>query len=72
MADSGMTSYDTALELPVGFGVSYRRARLLLDCRATGRLVSDQELVLSSAPGSPMTYAAMHTLGVTASLGYQF
>jgi hypothetical protein len=73
MADSGMTSYDTAFEIPMGVGVTYRRARLLFDCRATGRLVTAQELVLSSAPGAPMaTYAAMHTLGVTASLGYQF
>jgi hypothetical protein len=72
MADSGMNPRDDVLVFPMGLGVAYYRGSLIVDVRATGRLVSQPDLVLAVDNPLGRSYAAMHTFGISAGLGVEF
>jgi len=65
---SDVEDRDNVLEVPVGVGLAYRYAGLVLDLRGELRLVSDSDLIRASSADSP----SMHRFGMNANLGYEF
>lgn len=67
-ADFGMEDSDDLFQIPVGAGLGYRYAGLVVDARFTYRPTTGESLLLESDG----EYAPMETWGMSAALGYEF
>jgi len=71
MGDTGMNSADNSVVFPIGTGISYRDAGLVVDVRGTFRANANAGLVLD-ATSMTNTFAPMHAWEASAAVGYEY
>ncbi|MCA9678795.1 MAG: outer membrane beta-barrel protein [Kofleriaceae bacterium] len=73
-SDVGMNDSDNLFVVPVGVGLAYRYQGFVADARLSMHIATNQDLILENAATdrSSTSFAAMHTWGAAANLGYEF
>jgi hypothetical protein len=69
-SDSGFSDKDNSVVFPMGLGVAYRSAGLVLDLRGTFRANANSELMLTGP--SSTSFASLHTWSAGGAIGYEF